>query len=59
MLGGLFIYDIFFVFGSDVMMTVATKIDAPVVLKAPNPPDSIQPSIAASKDGVGVDRSFT
>ena len=27
----------FFVFGSDVMMTVATKIDAPVVLKAPNP----------------------
>ena len=37
LLGGLFIYDIFFVFGSDVMMTVATKIDAPVVLKAPNP----------------------
>jgi len=59
LLGGLFLYDIFFVFGSDVMMTVATKIDAPVVLKAPNPPDSIQPSDAASKDGVGVDRSFT
>ena len=37
LLGGLFLYDIFFVFGSDVMMTVATKIDAPVVLKAPNP----------------------
>ena len=37
-------------------MTVATKIDAPVVLKAPNPPDSIQPSDAASMgvlDGVG------
>jgi hypothetical protein len=43
LLGGLFLYDIFFVFGSDVMMTVATKIDAPVVLKAPNPPDSVQP----------------
>ena len=43
MLGGLFIYDIFFVFGSDVMMTVATKIDAPVVLKAPNPPDAATP----------------
>ena len=37
LLGGLFLYDVFFVFGSDVMMTVATKIDAPVVLKAPNP----------------------
>ena len=27
---GLFFYDIYFVFGTDVMMTVATKIDAPV-----------------------------
>ena len=43
LLGGLFLYDIFFVFGSDVMMTVATKIDAPVVLKAPNPPDAATP----------------
>ena len=43
LLGGLFLYDIFFVFGSDVMMTVATKIDAPVVLKAPNPIGSTQP----------------
>lgn len=30
LLGGLFFYDIFFVFGTDVMMTVATKIEAPV-----------------------------
>lgn len=43
LLGGLFLYDIFFVFGSDVMMTVATKIDAPVVLKAPNPIGSASP----------------
>jgi len=37
---GLFFYDIYFVFGSDVMMTVATKIDAPIKLMAPNPPGS-------------------
>ena len=45
LLGGLFLYDIFFVFGSDVMMTVATKIDAPVVLKVPNPIGSASPYV--------------
>jgi len=30
LLSGLFFYDIFWVFGTDVMMTVATKIEAPV-----------------------------
>mmetsp|Transcript_6868 Transcript_6868/g.14561 ORF Transcript_6868/g.14561 Transcript_6868/m.14561 type:complete len:432 (+) Transcript_6868:3-1298(+) len=30
LLGGLFFYDAFWVFGSDVMMTVATKVEAPV-----------------------------
>ncbi|ODQ64624.1 hypothetical protein NADFUDRAFT_83559 [Nadsonia fulvescens var. elongata DSM 6958] len=35
MLAGLFFYDIFFVFGTDVMITVATKIDAPIKLSVP------------------------
>lgn len=35
LLAGLFIYDIFFVFGTDVMVTVATKIDAPIKLLWP------------------------
>ncbi|CAM9197790.1 unnamed protein product [Choristocarpus tenellus] len=30
LLGGLFLYDIYWVFGTDVMMTVATQIEAPV-----------------------------
>jgi len=30
LLAGLFFYDIFWVFGTDVMMTVATKVEAPV-----------------------------
>lgn len=38
MLAGLFAYDIFFVFGTDVMMTVATKIDGPIKLQVPRPP---------------------
>ena len=40
LLFGLFCYDVFFVFGSDIMVTVATKIDAPVKLVAPNPAGS-------------------
>jgi minor histocompatibility antigen H13 len=32
----LFLYDIFWVFGSDVMVTVATKFDVPIKLKFPN-----------------------
>ena len=43
LLGGLFFYDIFFVFASDIMVTVATKIDAPVKLVAPNAPGSANP----------------
>ena len=31
----LFFYDIFFVFGTDVMVTVATSIDAPIKLQFP------------------------
>ena len=39
---GLFCYDIFWVFGTDVMMTVATKVEAPVkfLYTAPTPVDS-------------------
>lgn len=37
MLAGLFFYDIYFVFGTDVMVTVATKLDIPVKLEVPRP----------------------
>lgn len=35
LLGGLFFYDVFWVFGTDVMVTVATKFDAPIKLLWP------------------------
>mmetsp|Transcript_12772 Transcript_12772/g.22961 ORF Transcript_12772/g.22961 Transcript_12772/m.22961 type:complete len:481 (-) Transcript_12772:1386-2828(-) len=35
LLSGLFLYDCFWVFGSDVMLTVATKLDAPAKLLFP------------------------
>lgn len=35
LLGGLFIYDIFWVFGTDVMVSVAKKFDAPIKLVFP------------------------
>jgi len=35
LLGGLFIYDIFWVFGTDVMVTVATSFEAPIKLVFP------------------------
>ncbi|CAI5744488.1 unnamed protein product [Peronospora destructor] len=35
LLGGLFFYDIFWVFGTDVMVTVATSFDAPIKLIFP------------------------
>jgi len=37
MLGGLFFYDIFWVYGTDVMLTVAKSIDAPIKLLFPKP----------------------
>jgi len=39
LLSGLFFYDIFWVFGTDVMMTVATKIEAPIKFIYPAPPN--------------------
>jgi len=38
LLAGLFFYDIFWVFGTDVMMTVATKVEAPVKFLYQAPP---------------------
>lgn len=35
MLAGLFFYDIFFVFGTDIMLTVATSIEGPIKLTVP------------------------
>lgn len=35
MLAGLFLYDVFFVFGTDIMLTVATSIDGPIKLVVP------------------------
>uniref|UniRef100_A0A5S6QUE3 Uncharacterized protein n=1 Tax=Trichuris muris TaxID=70415 RepID=A0A5S6QUE3_TRIMR len=35
LLAGLFVYDIFWVFATDVMTTVASNLDAPVLLKFP------------------------
>jgi len=45
LLAGLFCYDIFWVFGTDVMMTVATKIEAPVkfIYTAPPPIEGAEP----------------
>ncbi|KAG5175518.1 signal peptide peptidase-domain-containing protein, partial [Tribonema minus] len=38
-LGGLFLYDIYWVFGTDVMLTVATRFEAPVKFIFPLPAD--------------------
>ncbi|KAL7411918.1 signal peptide peptidase-domain-containing protein [Mrakia frigida] len=38
LLGGLFLYDIFWVFGTDVMVSVATGLDAPIKLLFPKDP---------------------
>lgn len=35
LLSGLFVYDVFWVFGTDVMTTVAKTIDAPILLQFP------------------------
>lgn len=35
MLAGLFVYDVFWVFATDVMTTVATGINAPILLQFP------------------------
>lgn len=53
LLGGLFFYDIFFVFGTDVMMTVALKIEAPVKFLYPAPPSDVPREYPFSVLGLG------
>ena len=42
LLGGLFLYDVYFVYFSDAMMTVATKVEAPIKFIYPNLSSNVQ-----------------
>lgn len=53
LLAGLFCYDIFWVFGTDVMMTVATKVEAPVKFLYTAPPSDIPKPYPFSVLGLG------
>ena len=53
LLAGLFFYDIFWVFGSDVMMTVATKVEAPVKFLYTAPPSDTPKAYPFSVLGLG------
>lgn len=53
LLAGLFCYDIFWVFGTDVMMTVATKVEAPIKFLYTAPPSEIPRSYPFSVLGLG------
>lgn len=53
LLTGLFCYDIFWVFGTDVMMTVATKVEAPVKFLYQAPPSDIPREYPFSVLGLG------
>ena len=50
---GLFCYDIFWVFGTDVMMTVATKVEAPIKFLFTAPPSDVPRSYPFSVLGLG------
>jgi minor histocompatibility antigen H13 len=51
LLWGLFVYDIFWVFGTTVMINVATNLDAPIMLMFPHPP--VEGKEPFSKLGLG------
>jgi len=51
LLGGLFFYDVFWVFGTDVMVTVAKKFDAPIKLVFPA--NIFDPASKSSMLGLG------
>ncbi|KAK9238255.1 signal peptide peptidase-domain-containing protein [Lipomyces kononenkoae] len=53
MLSGLFLYDIFFVFGTDVMVTVATSLTVPIKLTAPRPATASSPKGSNAMLGLG------
>ncbi|KAJ8099780.1 signal peptide peptidase-domain-containing protein [Lipomyces tetrasporus] len=53
MLSGLFIYDIFFVFGTDIMVTVATSLTVPIKLTAPRPATASSPRGSNAMLGLG------
>lgn len=53
LLAGLFCYDIFWVFGTDVMMTVATKVEAPVKFLYTAPPSDTPKPYPFSVLGLG------
>ncbi|KAK9355219.1 signal peptide peptidase-domain-containing protein [Lipomyces doorenjongii] len=53
MLSGLFVYDIFFVFGTDVMVTVATSLTVPIKLTAPRPATASSPRGSNAMLGLG------
>jgi len=50
LLSGLFIYDIFWVFGTDVMVTVAKSFDAPIKLLFPQTSAALSPSMLGLGD---------
>lgn len=50
LLGGLFLYDIFWVFGTDVMVTVAKSFEAPIKLMFPM--DILEKGLAANNFGM-------
>ena len=53
LLAGLFFYDITFVFGTDIMMTVATKVEAPVKFLYTAPPSDTPRDYPFSVLGLG------
>jgi len=53
LLAGLFCYDVFWVFGTDVMMTVATKVEAPVKFLYTAPPSDVPKDYPFSVLGLG------
>ena len=53
LLAGLFCYDIFWVFGTEVMMTVATKVEAPIKFLYTAPPSETERVYPFSVLGLG------
>jgi minor histocompatibility antigen H13 len=52
-LGSLFLYDIYFVFFTPLMVTVATKLDVPMKLLFPRPPHEGEDAVSLAMLGLG------